>query len=73
MSEDDEDSLTLLNRLIDDAQAHRVDQMLRIADLAADDQPTDEAERALHKIEELIASMRKQRSVLLSASWPDPS
>ena len=70
MSEEDQDPLALLSRLIDDAGAHRVDQMLRIADLLADDQPIDEAEQALHRIEQLLASMRARRSLLLSNTQP---
>jgi len=73
MFEEDEDPLALLSRLIDDVGAHRVDQMLRIVDLLADAQPVDEAERALQRIEELLASMRARRSLLLSRTQLSPS
>ena len=66
MAEADEDPLTALSTLIAQAEAHRVDQILRIADLLSDDQPADEAERALKTIEGLLASMRAQRSEMLS-------
>lgn len=65
MAEADEDPLTVLSNLIAQAEAHRVDQMLRIADLLSDDQPADEAERALKTIEGLLVSMRARRSVML--------
>ena len=66
MPETVEDPLALLDSLIAQAEAHRVEQMLRIADLLSDDQPADEAERALKTIEGLLASMRARRSVMLS-------
>ena len=66
MAEADEDPLTVLSNLIAQAEAHRVDQMLRIADLLSDDQSADEAERALETIEGLLASMRARRSVMLT-------
>ena len=66
MAEADEDPLTVLSALIAQAEAHRVDQVLRIADLLWEDQPTDEAERALETIETLLASMRARQSVMLS-------
>ena len=73
MSEVDQAPLAFLSRLIDDAGAHRVDQMLRIADLLAEDQPVDEAEQALSRIEQLQASMLARRSLLLSNTQPNPS
>ena len=66
MAEADEDPLTVLSSLITQAVAHRVDQMLRIAELLSEDQPADEAERALKTIEKLLTSMRARRSVMLS-------
>ena len=42
MREADEDPMTVLSTLIAQAEAHRVDQMLRIADLIGDGQPADE-------------------------------
>lgn len=66
MAEADEDPLTVLSTLIIQAEAHRVDQVLRIADLLWEDQPADKAERALETIETLLASMRARQSVMLS-------
>ena len=66
MAEAGEDPLTVLSTLIAQTEAHRVDQMLRIADLLSDDQPVDEAERALKTIEGLLVSMRAKRSAMLS-------
>ena len=66
MAEAEEDPLTVLSTLIVQAEEHRVDQMLRIAELLADDQPADEAKRALKTIETLLASMRARQSVMLS-------
>ena len=65
MAEADEDPLTVLNTLIAQAEAHRVDQVLHIADLLWKDQPADGAERALKTIETLLASMRARQSVML--------
>ena len=66
MAEAGEDPLTVLSTLIAQAEAHRVDQMLRIADLLSDDRPADEAERALKTIEGLLVSMRAKRALMLS-------
>lgn len=66
MAEADEDPLAVLSNLIAQAETHRVDQMLRIADLLSDDQPADEAERALKTIEGLLAAMRARQSLMLT-------
>ena len=66
MAEADEDPLIVLSTLITQAEAHRVDQVLRIADLLCEDQPADEAERALETIETLLASMRARQAVMLT-------
>ena len=66
MAKAGEDPLAVLSNLIAQAEAHRVDQMLRIAEILSDDRPADEAERALTTIEGLLASMRARRSMMLS-------
>ena len=66
MAAANEDPLTVLSILITQAEAHRVDQVLRIADLFWEDQLADEAERALERIETLLASMRVRQSVMLT-------
>ena len=66
MAEADEDPLAVLSNLIAQAETHRVDQMLRIADLLSDDQLADEAERALKTIEGLLAAMRARQSLMLT-------
>ena len=66
MAAANEDPLTVLSILITQAEAHRVDQVLRIADLFWEDQLADEAERALERIETLLALMRVRQSVMLT-------
>ncbi|MBX9930894.1 MAG: hypothetical protein K2Y56_05060 [Methylobacterium sp.] len=58
MGEADEDTSAISSILIAKAEAHRVDQMLRIAGLDSDDQPFDQAERVPKAIEGLVSSMR---------------
>lgn len=66
MADSVEEGLDVLDRLISEAEARRDEQMLRLADLEAEDQPTDEAEQALQTIEGLLASMRARRTVMLA-------
>ena len=66
MADAADEGLDVLDRLIREAEARRDEQMLHLADLEAEDQPTNEAEQALQTIEGLLASMRARRTVLLA-------
>ncbi|MGU3363072.1 hypothetical protein ACLBWX_22435 [Methylobacterium sp. M6A4_1b] len=62
-----EDGLNALERIIAKAEVRRVDTMIHIAFLEADDLNSIEAHADLATIEKLLKTMRKQR-LLLAAS-----
>ena len=59
-----EDGLGALERIIAKAEARRVDTMIQIAFLEADDLNSTEAHADLAAIEKLLKTMRKQRRLL---------
>ncbi|GJD93317.1 hypothetical protein [Methylobacterium iners] len=64
------DRLAGLDRLIRETEERRVEQMLHIAFLMADEADTTESEESLRQIEALLARMRVQRVMLQSGSSP---
>jgi hypothetical protein len=62
MSDVAEDRLATLERLISEAEERRIEQMIQIATVLADDEDATEAEDGLRQIEELLVHMRAQRS-----------
>jgi hypothetical protein len=58
-----EDRLSTLDRLITEAEARRIDQMLHIATLLADGESAAEAENGLRRIQQLLMRMRAQQRV----------
>lgn len=63
MAELTEDRLSTLDRLISEAEARRIEQMLHIATLLADGESAAEAEDGLRQIQQLLMRMRAQRGV----------
>ena len=61
MSDAAQDRFARLDRLIAEVEERRVDQMIHIAFLMADDADTTEAEDGLREIEALLVRMRVQR------------
>lgn len=62
MSDIAENRLATLDRLISEAEERRVEQMLEIAAVLAEDKDATEAEDGLRQIEQLLVRMRAQRS-----------
>lgn len=62
MSDTAEDRLATLNRLMGEVEDRRVEQMLHIATVLAEDEDPTEAKDGLRQIEELLAYMRAQRA-----------
>jgi hypothetical protein len=58
-----EGRLSTLDRLITEAEARRIDQMLHIATLLADGESATEAENGLRHIQQLLMRMRAQQRV----------
>ena len=60
-----EDGLGALERIIAKAEVQRVDKILDIAFLEADDVSSVDAHAELDDIEKLLRTMRKQRTLLI--------
>ena len=60
------DRLSTLDHLISEAEARRVEQMLHIATLLAEDKNAAEAENDLRQIHGLLKRLRVQRGIELS-------
>lgn len=63
-----QDRFARLDRLIVEVEERRVEQMIHIAFLMADDANTTEAEDGLREIEALLVTMRVQRLMRQSGS-----
>jgi hypothetical protein len=63
-----EDGLGALERIIAKAEERRVDTMIHIAFLEADDLDSTEAHTDLVGIEKLLKTMRRQRSLLAASA-----
>jgi hypothetical protein len=66
-----EDGLCALERIIAKAEERRVDTMIQIAFLEADDLNSTEAHTDLAAIEKLLKTMRKQRRLLAASVQRD--
>lgn len=66
MTDSKQDQLGALDHLISEAEARRVDQMLYIATLLAEDESATDAENDLRQIHGLLKRMRVQRGIELS-------
>lgn len=62
-----EDGLSALERIIAKADERRVDTMIEIAFLEADDLNSTEAHADLAAVEKLLKTMRKQHSLLAAS------
>lgn len=62
-----EDGLGALERIIAKAEERRVDTMIQIAFLEADDMDSTEAHASLAAAEKLLKTMRKQRTLLITS------
>ncbi|WP_156394066.1 hypothetical protein [Methylobacterium sp. Leaf94] len=60
-----EEGLAALERIIATAEERRVDQMIRIAVLLAEEQDPTDAQDALRRTERLLKIMRTQRTLLI--------
>ena len=60
-----EEGLAALERIIAAAEERRVDQMIRIAVLLAEEQDPTETQDALRRTERLLRIMRTQRTLLI--------
>jgi len=67
MTELAEDGLGALDRIIAKAEERRVDTMIQIAFLEADDLDSTEAHASLAATEKLLKTMCKQRSLLIAS------
>ncbi|MCJ2032754.1 hypothetical protein [Methylobacterium sp. J-068] len=63
-----EDGLGALERIIAKGEARRVDTMIQIAFLEADDLNSTEAHADLAAIEKLLRTMRKQQHLLMASA-----
>jgi hypothetical protein len=66
-----EDGLGALERIIAKAEERRVDTMIQIAFLEADDLSSTEAHTDLAAVEKLLKTMRKQRHLLVASVQRD--
>lgn len=62
-----EDGLGALERIIAKAEERRVDTMIQIAFLEADDLDSTEAHASLAAVEKLLKTMRKQHALLIAS------
>jgi len=60
-----EEGLAALERIIAAAEERRVDQMIRIAVLLAEEQDPSDVQDALRRTERLLKIMRTQRTLLI--------
>jgi hypothetical protein len=67
-----EEGLAALERIIAAAEERRIEQMIRIAVLLAEEQDPSEAQEALRRTERLLKIMQTQR-ILLIGVHPAPS
>ena len=66
-----EEGLGALERIIGKAQERRVNTMIHIAFLEADDMNSAEAHAELADIEKLLKTMQRQRTLLAASAHPN--
>ena len=66
-----EEGLGAFDRLINQAQERRVDLIIHIAFLEADEASSTEAHTELADIEKLLKTMRRQRALLVASGHPN--
>jgi hypothetical protein len=66
-----EEGLGALDRIIGKAQERRVNTMIHIAFLEADDLSSAEAHAELADIEKLLKTMQRQRTLLTASAHPN--
>jgi hypothetical protein len=67
MVESAEEAFGALERIISKAQEQRINAMIHIAFLEADDLSSAEAHAELADIEKLVKTMRRQRTLLIAS------
>jgi hypothetical protein len=67
MVESAEEAFGALERIISKAQERRINTMIHIAFLEADDLSSAEAHAELADIEKLVKTMRRQRTLLIAS------